>query len=123
MIAMGVPRNMHNAAILPLGWLFVEKSCLNNSLGIFFLGKTYSRDHKENVPSVLKVLPLEHNPCFCFSSTPDWVVLFFEDDEKESQCTAEWEILEGRRLVRGREAECLHSYEKQTASEPEIATS
>jgi hypothetical protein len=53
-------------------------------------------------------------------------VLFFEDDEKKSECTiitAEWEILEGRRLVKGHEAECLRYYEKQTASEPEIATS
>ncbi len=58
--------------------------------------------------------------------TLDWVVLFFEDGEKESQCTiitAEWGILEGQRIVRGREAECLRYYEKQTAREQEIATS
>ena len=58
--------------------------------------------------------------------TRDWVVLFFEDGEKESQCTiitAEWGILEGRRIVRGREAESLRYYEKQTAREQEIATS
>jgi DNA polymerase (family 10) len=50
--------------------------------------------------------------------TRDWVVLFFEDGEQESQCTiitAEWGILEGRRIVRGREAECLRYYESQTA--------
>ena len=48
--------------------------------------------------------------------TRDWVVLFFEDGEKESQCTiitAEWGILEGHRIVRGREAECLAYYEQQ----------
>jgi len=58
--------------------------------------------------------------------TRDWVVLFFEDGEKESQCTiitAEWGILEGRRIVRGRETECLRHYEKQTAREQEITTS
>ena len=58
--------------------------------------------------------------------TRDWVVLFFDDREKESQCTiitAEWGILEGRRIVRGREGECLRHYEKQTAPEQETATS
>lgn len=58
--------------------------------------------------------------------TRDWVVLFFDDRENESQCTiitAEWGILEGRRIVRGREGECLRYYEKQTASEQEITTS
>jgi predicted regulator of Ras-like GTPase activity (Roadblock/LC7/MglB family) len=57
--------------------------------------------------------------------TRDWVVLFFDDGEKESQCTiitAEWGILEGRRIVRGREAECLRYYEKQTAGEQKTAT-
>jgi len=51
--------------------------------------------------------------------THDWVVLFFDDGEKESQCTiitAEWGILEGRRIVRGREAECLRYYETRTAT-------
>ena len=51
--------------------------------------------------------------------TRDWVVLFFDDGEKESQCTiitAEWGILEGRRIVRGREAECLRYYERPTAT-------
>lgn len=51
--------------------------------------------------------------------TRDWVVLFFEAGEQESQCTiitAEWGILEGRRIVRGRETECLRYYERQTAT-------
>ena len=58
--------------------------------------------------------------------TRDWVVLFFEDGEKESQSTiitAEWGILEGQRIVRRRETECLRYYEKQTAREPETSTS
>jgi DNA polymerase (family 10) len=58
--------------------------------------------------------------------TGDWVVLFFDDGEKESQCTiitAEWGILEGQRIVRGREAECLRFYERQTAGEQKITTS
>ena len=57
--------------------------------------------------------------------TGDWVVLFFDDGEKESQCTiitAEWGILEGRRIVRGREAECLRYYERQTVPEQKKAT-
>jgi hypothetical protein len=52
--------------------------------------------------------------------------VFFEDGEKESQCTiitAKWGILEGQRIVRGREAECLRYYEEQRAGEQEIATS
>lgn len=58
--------------------------------------------------------------------TRDWVVLFFDDRENESQCTiitAEWGILEGQRIVRGREGECLRYYEKQTALEQEITPS
>ena len=58
--------------------------------------------------------------------TRDWVVLFFDDEEKESQCTiitAEWGILEGRRIVRGREAECLRYYESQMAEEQKRPTS
>jgi len=56
----------------------------------------------------------------------DWVVLFFDDGEKESQCTiitAEWGILEGRRIVRGRETECLRYYENQTTPEQKATTS
>lgn len=58
--------------------------------------------------------------------TRDWVVLFFDDGEKEAQCTiitAEWGILVGRRIVRGREVECLRYYERQTAEEQKRATS
>lgn len=57
--------------------------------------------------------------------TGDWIVLFFDDGEIESQCTiitAEWGVLGGRRIVRGREAECLRYYEEQMAGEQEIAT-
>lgn len=57
--------------------------------------------------------------------THDWVVLFVDDGEKESQCTiitAEWGILEGRRIIRGREADCLSYYEKQTAEARETLT-
>ena len=58
--------------------------------------------------------------------TRDWVVLFFDDGKKESQCTvitAEWGILEGRRIVRGRETECLRYYEEQSERTQEPATS
>jgi DNA polymerase (family X) len=46
--------------------------------------------------------------------TQDWVVLFYDDGDRESQCTvitAEWGPLEGRRIVRGREYECMRYYE------------
>lgn len=48
--------------------------------------------------------------------TQDWVVLFYDDGDRESQCTvitAEWGPLEGRRIVSGRESECLMHYEVQ----------
>jgi len=57
--------------------------------------------------------------------TFDWVVLFFDDGEKESQCTiitAEWGILEGRRIVRGRETECLRYYANQATPEQKTTT-
>lgn len=46
--------------------------------------------------------------------TQDWVVLFYDDGDRESQCTvitAEWGPIEGRRIVRGREFECMRYYE------------
>ena len=56
--------------------------------------------------------------------TRDWVVLFYDDGKREWQCTVitgEWGILEGHRLVSGRESECLRYYEKTKA--PETSTS
>lgn len=58
--------------------------------------------------------------------TRDWVVLFFDNGTKEAQCTiitAEWGILAGRRIVRGREGECLRYYEEQRNREQEKTTS
>lgn len=58
--------------------------------------------------------------------TRDWVVLFFDNGAQEVQCTiitAEWGILAGRRIVRGREGECLRYYEKQRDREQEKTTS
>jgi hypothetical protein len=49
----------------------------------------------------------------------DWVVVYFHaDDEPEGQCTVVTERrgeLTGRRVVRGREAECQAYYEKEQA--------
>lgn len=48
--------------------------------------------------------------------TKDWVVLFFERDGHEDQCTAVTEThgeLKGRRVVRGREPECLRHYARR----------
>ncbi len=46
--------------------------------------------------------------------TRDWVVLFFERDGREEQCTVVTEhqgALAGRRVIRGREAACARHYE------------
>jgi hypothetical protein len=46
-------------------------------------------------------------------ATHDWVVIYFEKDGRESQCTVVTELhgaLAARRVVRGRERECAHFY-------------
>ena len=58
--------------------------------------------------------------------THDWVVLYFDDGQKDLQCTvitAEWGILEGRRIVGGRESECLKYYEEQESKEHQLSLS
>ena len=58
--------------------------------------------------------------------TQDWVVLFYDDGDRESQCTvitAEWGPLEGRRIVRGRESECLIHDEVQESKPTEVSYS
>ncbi|RKG99114.1 DNA-binding protein [Corallococcus sp. CA053C] len=55
-------------------------------------------------------------------TTHDWVVLYFDQDDIEGQCTvvtAHGGPLDGRRVVRGREAECLAHYFGQRGAEPE----
>jgi hypothetical protein len=50
--------------------------------------------------------------------TDDWVVLYYERDGEEEQATAVTETrgsLEGKRVVRGREAECRRYYKQQEA--------
>jgi hypothetical protein len=45
--------------------------------------------------------------------THDWVILYYERDGDEGQCTVVTESrgpLEGHRVVRGREAECAEHY-------------
>ena len=56
--------------------------------------------------------------------TQDWVVLFYDDGERESQCTvitAEWGPLAGRRIVRSREFECMRYYEDYEPQETEMS--
>jgi hypothetical protein len=46
--------------------------------------------------------------------TRDWVILYYDEGRSEQQCTvitAQREPLKGRRIVRGREAECERHYE------------
>ncbi len=48
--------------------------------------------------------------------THDWVVIYFEQDGEEEQCTVVTEYrgeLRSQRIVRGREAECLELYRHQ----------
>jgi len=48
--------------------------------------------------------------------TDDWVVIYYERDGEEDQCTVVTEThgpLEGKRVVRGREAACRRYYEQQ----------
>ncbi|MGI9626296.1 MAG: helix-hairpin-helix domain-containing protein [Longimicrobiales bacterium] len=55
--------------------------------------------------------------------THDWVVLFFEEDGREDQCTVVTEYqggLAGRRVVRGRELECYDYYYPHRRPEAEI---
>lgn len=45
--------------------------------------------------------------------TRDWVILYCDGSGGECQCTvitAEWGVMRGRRIVRGREAECAEFY-------------
>ena len=56
--------------------------------------------------------------------TQNWVVLFYDDGDRESQCTvitAEWGLLAGRRIVRGREFECMRYYEDYEPQETEMS--
>lgn len=48
--------------------------------------------------------------------TDDWVVIYFEKDGEEDQCTVVTEArgpLAGRRVIRGREAECRNHYKSR----------
>jgi hypothetical protein len=60
------------------------------------------------------------------SRTRDWVVVYYERDGDEDQCTIVTERSgrdRGRRVIRGREAECLHHYEAAVRGPPERAVS
>jgi hypothetical protein len=53
--------------------------------------------------------------------THDWVVIFWERDGDENQCTVVTEPrgpLRGRRVVRGREGECARLYAEATVPDP-----
>lgn len=54
--------------------------------------------------------------------TDDWVVLYYERDDREDQATVVTEIhgpLEGKRVVRGREDACRRYYERQEGGSDE----
>ncbi len=59
-------------------------------------------------------------------STRDWVVLYYDSGEGELQCTvitSQRGPLEGKRIVRSREAECLEYYLKSPPNEAERSRS
>ena len=48
-------------------------------------------------------------------TTRDWVILYYDGEAGERQCTvitAEWGPMRGRRIVRGREAECVEFHRR-----------
>ncbi len=54
--------------------------------------------------------------------TRDWVIIYYRRDGREDQVTVVTETggpLAGKRVVRGREAECREYYERETEREPE----
>jgi hypothetical protein len=51
-----------------------------------------------------------------FGKTRDWVVLYYDDGERDGQCTvvtARQGPLKGKRIVRGRESECVPYYQQR----------
>jgi putative hydrolase len=57
--------------------------------------------------------------------TRDWVILYYDDGTWERQCTvitAQRDPLKGRRIVRGREAECEAYYEAITSQPSALST-
>jgi hypothetical protein len=61
--------------------------------------------------------PRAHN----LGKTRDWVVIYYDADGSESQCTvitSERGPLRGKRIVRGREAECVRYYAESKESTP-----
>jgi hypothetical protein len=81
-------------------------------------------------PSRNKWLPIYHTDkgkwsfTALFSNSPlahklerimDWVIIFYDRDGEEDQCTVvtEWQgQLRGRRVIRGRESECIEYYDE-----------
>ena len=58
-------------------------------------------------------------------TTGDWVILYYERDGDEDQCTVVTERhgpLSGRRVVRGREAECAKHHGARVADPPAPAS-
>lgn len=50
------------------------------------------------------------------NKTRDWLVIYYEHDGQEDQCTVVTEqsgLLKGQRVVRGREKECLAYYSRK----------
>ena len=58
--------------------------------------------------------------------TRDWVVIFYDGDGTERQCTvitSTFGALRGHRIIRGREAECENFYRVTSSLRSEVKTS
>lgn len=61
-----------------------------------------------------------------FGKTRDWVILYYDSGRGERQCTvitAQREPFRGKRIVRGREAECLTYYQERAAGDQPVTLS
>jgi hypothetical protein len=89
--------------------------------------RRFNPDHRAWLP-ILHTQRGEHHYTALFSNTHrahqlgrthDWVVIYYDGDHGERQSTvitAEWGALRGRRIVRGREAECEELYRRSGTS-------
>jgi putative hydrolase len=88
--------------------------------------RRFNPDHKRWLPILhaaqggwdLTVLFSNTRHAHELGKTNDWVVIYYHQDRREDQCTvvtARYGALAGRRIVRGREAECREFYAQAQA--------
>ena len=81
----------------------------------------HTKRGKRNYTALFSNTPRAHQ----LGKTSDWVVIYYDRGEGERQCTvitATHSSLAGKRIVRGREAECLDYYYSLSGSPPQALT-